>query len=111
MTHPVDVLAQVVSDLDVVLSDNTLAGLSDADRVRVLQAAGAVLRRVDAVVVETLGSTNPVDLAHGAGCRSVQELVQRTLLVDGPGAGRVVKAAGLVRRESSLVSGEWLPAR
>ncbi|MFB4351500.1 hypothetical protein RAC81_16930, partial [Microbacterium sp. CR_7] len=61
--------------------------------------------------METLGSTNPVDLAHGAGCRSAQELLQRTLLVDGPGAGRVVKAAGLVRRESSLVSGEWLPAR
>ena len=111
MTHPAETLAQVVSDLDAVLSDNTLAGVSDADRVRVLQAAGAVARRVDAVVVETLGSTNPVDLAHGAGCRSAQELVQRTLLVDGPGAGRVVKAAGLVRRESSLVSGEWLPAR
>ncbi|MFB4354680.1 hypothetical protein RAC69_16120, partial [Microbacterium sp. LS_15] len=100
MTYPVDVLAQVVCDLDAVLCDNTLAGVSDADRVRVLQAAGAVLRRVDAVVVETLGSTNPVDLAHGAGCRSAQELLQRTLLVDAAGAGRVVKAAGLVRRES-----------
>ncbi|MCM3779783.1 hypothetical protein [Microbacterium hydrocarbonoxydans] len=111
MTHPADVLAQVACDLDAVLSDDTLAGLSDADRVRVLQAAGAVVRRVEAVVVETLGSTNPVDLAHGAGCRSAQELVQRALLVDGAGAGRVVKAAGLVRRESSLVSGEWLPAR
>ncbi|WP_218838235.1 hypothetical protein, partial [Microbacterium sp. SZ1] len=66
MSHPAEMLAQVVSDLDAVLSDTALAGLSDADRVRVLQVAGAVARRVDAVVVETLGSTNPTDLAHGA---------------------------------------------
>ena len=51
MTHPADVLTQVASDLDAVLSDNTLASLSDADRVRVLQAAGAVARRVEAVVL------------------------------------------------------------
>ncbi|NKF33194.1 hypothetical protein HER21_42990, partial [Pseudomonas sp. BGM005] len=42
---------QVVADLDRVLSDDALAGLSDAERVEVLQAAGAAFRRVEAVVV------------------------------------------------------------
>ena len=47
-------LDQVVSDLDQVLSDDALAGLTDAERVEVLQAASAAFRRVEAVVVETI---------------------------------------------------------
>lgn len=104
-------LARVATDLDAVLCDDSLAGLTDAARVVVLQAAGKVLRRVGAVVVEAVATTDPVDLAHGAGCRSADELLQRTLLVDAAAAGRTVKAAGFTRRESSLVSGERLPAR
>ncbi|MEV4736388.1 MULTISPECIES: HNH endonuclease signature motif containing protein [unclassified Microbacterium] len=104
-------LARVATDLDAVLCDDSLAGLTDAARVEVLQAAGKVLRRVGAVVVETVATADPVDLAHGAGCRSANELLQRTLLVDAAAAARTVKAAGFTRRESSLVSGERLPAR
>ncbi|WP_144876456.1 HNH endonuclease signature motif containing protein [Microbacterium sp. 1.5R] len=111
MTHPAATLAQVASDLDAVLSGDALAGVSDVERLTVLQAAGAVLRRVEAVVVETLASTDTTELAHSAGCRTPRELLQRALLLDGPSAGRVVKAVGAVARESSPVSGEWLPAR
>lgn len=70
-----------------------------------------MLRRIEAVVVETVATADPVDLAHGAGCRTVNELLQRTLLVDAPAAARVVRAAGYLARETSLVSGERLPAR
>lgn len=111
MEEPLARLAQVASDLDAVLCGSSLAGLSDAARVDVLQRAGAVLRRVEAVVVETVATADPVDLAHGSGCRTVNELLQRTLLVDAPAAARVVKAAGYLARDTSLVSGERLPAR
>lgn len=111
MRSSIDALVQVASDLDAVLSDGSLVGASDAARVAVLQAAGAVLRRVEALVVETVATAHPVDLAHAAGCRSTNELLQRALLVDASASARLVRAAGFVRRDSSLVSGERLPAR
>ncbi|WP_431075223.1 hypothetical protein [Microbacterium phyllosphaerae] len=79
---------QVIADLDQVLSDDALAGLSDAERVEVLQAAGAAFRRVEAVVVETIASTDAVDFPHSTGCRTPNELLQRTLLTDVRGAER-----------------------
>lgn len=102
---------QVVSDLDRVLSDDALAGLSDAERVEVLQAAGAALRRIEAVVVETVASGDAVDFPHSSGCRTPNELLQRTLLTDVRGASRVEKVVGLARRDMNLVSGDRLPAR
>jgi hypothetical protein len=41
----------------------------------------------------------------------MNELLQRALLTDAPSASKIVKAADLVHREVSLVSGERLPAR
>ncbi|KQQ67254.1 HNH endonuclease signature motif containing protein [Microbacterium sp. Leaf320] len=102
---------QVVADLDRVLSDDALAGLSDAERVEVLQAAGAAFRRVEAVVVETIASTDAVDFPHSTGCRTPNELLQRTLLTDVRGATRVEKVVALIRRNVNLVSGDRLPAR
>jgi len=104
-------LDQAVACLDEVLSGTALAGLSDGERVGVLVSAGAAFRRVEAVVVETLASTDGAGLAHAAGCRSENELVQRTLLTDVSGATRVGRVAGLVHREVGLTSGERLPAR
>ncbi|WZO46494.1 HNH endonuclease [Microbacterium sp. LWH13-1.2] len=102
---------QVVADLDRVLSDDAIAGLSDAERVEVLQAAGAAFRRVEAVMVETIASTDAVDFPHSTGCRTPNELLQRTLLTDVRGASRFEKVVALVRRNVNLVSGDRLPAR
>ncbi|MCS3443272.1 HNH endonuclease signature motif containing protein [Microbacterium phyllosphaerae] len=102
---------QVVADLDRVLSDDALAGLTDDERVEVLQAAGAAFRRVEAVVVETIASGDAVDFPHSTGCRTQNELLQRTLLTDVRGATRVGKVFDLVRRDVNLVSGDRLPAR
>ncbi|MGN7949866.1 DUF222 domain-containing protein, partial [Microbacterium sp. 22215] len=101
---------RVIADLDMVLSDDALAGLSDADRITVLQGAGAAFRRVEAVIVETVATGDAADFPHAAGCRGMNELVQRMLRVDVRGASRVDRVVDLVRRPVSL-SGERMPAR
>ncbi|WP_372967789.1 DUF222 domain-containing protein, partial [Microbacterium sp.] len=111
MNSTVQRLDQVISDLSGVLCDDVLAGLSDADRVEVLQRAGAAFRRAEAVVVETLATADAVGFPHAVGCRNTTELLQRTVRVEVRSATRVGTTVTRVRRESSLVSGERLPAR
>ena len=110
MNNPLALLDQVVSDLDRVLGADGLGALSDADRMDVLRVAGDAFRRVEAVVVETTAGAEP-GFSDRFGCRSMYELLQRTLRVDAPGAARVVKAADLVHRDVGLTSGARLPAR
>ncbi|MCS3441965.1 HNH endonuclease signature motif containing protein [Microbacterium phyllosphaerae] len=110
MNSTAELLDRVIADLDAVLSDDALAGLSDADRVTVLQGAGAAFRRVEAVIVETIATGDAVDFPHAAGCRGLNELLQRTVRVDVRGASRVDTVVDLVRRPVSL-SGERMPAR
>ncbi|GAA1228895.1 hypothetical protein JOF42_000185 [Microbacterium phyllosphaerae] len=110
MNSTVGLLDRVVADLDTVLSDDALAGLSEADRITVLQGAGAAFRRVEAVIVETIATGDAGDFPHAAGCRGMNELVQRVLRVDVRGAARVDRVVDLVRRPVSL-SGERMPAR
>ncbi|MFE7195112.1 HNH endonuclease signature motif containing protein [Microbacterium oxydans] len=105
-----EALDRVVADLDAVLSAGQLAGLDDAARRDVLRGAGEALRRVEAIVVETTATAEP-RFAEATGCRSMNELLQRVLRVDAPGASRVVKATEAVRREVALTTGERLPAR
>ncbi|MCZ4302378.1 HNH endonuclease signature motif containing protein [Microbacterium oxydans] len=109
--HPLlESLDQLVTDLDRVLSSGGLAGQTDAGRMEVLRTAGEALRRVEAVIVEAVASTDQ-RFSDDFGCRSLNELLQRVLRLDAPGASRVVKSASAVRREVSLSSGERLPAR
>jgi len=103
-------LAQVAYDLRAVLSDDGLAGLSDAERAEVLRGFGEVSRLVDAGIVETV-ATADVEFGHRFGCRGMNELLQRALLTDAPSASKIVKAADLVHRDMNIVSGERLPAR
>ncbi|MBT2474305.1 hypothetical protein J7E68_06860 [Microbacterium sp. ISL-103] len=110
MNSTAELLGRVLTDLDAVLSDNVLAGLSDAERITVLQAAGAAFRRVEAVVVETVATGDMGDFPHAAGCRGMNELLQRTLLVDARGATLVDRVVDRVRRPVSL-AGERVPAR
>ncbi|MBO0982227.1 HNH endonuclease, partial [Microbacterium sp. SD291] len=81
-----------------------------AEKLTVLLGAGKALRLLEAVVVETVASAD-VDFANAFGCRNVNELLQRALLTDAPGASKVSKAADAVHREISVTSGERLPAR
>lgn len=104
-------LDRVVLDLDRVLGADALSALTDAGRLVVLSNAGEALRRVEAVVVETVATSDLVGLPNGAGCRSMNELLQRTLRVDSRAAAQVVKASRVVHRENDLTSGERLPAR
>jgi len=106
-----ELLDQVVSDLDRALGDDALAGMTDDERIAVIAAAGAVLRRAEAVVVEALATADAADLPHAAGCRSQNELLQRALAVDASAATRIGRVVGLVRRDVNLLSGERMPAR
>ncbi|MFJ4014724.1 DUF222 domain-containing protein [Microbacterium sp. NPDC090014] len=110
MNSTAELLDRVIADLDTVLSDDALAGLSDADRVTVLQGAGAVFRRAEAVIVETIATGDAADFPHSAGCRGLNELLQRAVSVDVRGASRVGRVVDLVRRPVSL-AGERMPAR
>ena len=112
-----EVLDQVVKDLDAVVRAGVVAGLSDAQKLDVLRAVGDVVRRAEALIVETVASVPARPAGSGDpafcgqfGCRSMSELLQRVLCTDVAGAGRVVKAARLVRREVDISSGGWLPA-
>ncbi|MFJ6532712.1 DUF222 domain-containing protein [Microbacterium sp. NPDC091662] len=118
MNNPGEVLEQVVIDLDAVLRSDAVAGMSDAVKMDLLRVAGEVQRRVEAVVVETVASVDARPAGSGEtgfcgkfGCRTMGELLQRVLRTDGSGAGRVVKAAAVMRREVELSSGARLPAR
>jgi hypothetical protein len=110
MNSTAALLDRVIADLDAVLSDDGLAALSDAERVTVLQGAGAAFRRAEAVIVETVATGDAVDFPHSAGCRGLRELLQRTVRVDVRGASRVDRVVDLVRRPLSL-AGERMPAR
>jgi len=110
MNSPVAVLEEVVSDLGGLVRADSTVGLSDAAKLAVLRSAGEALRLLEAVVVETVASVEP-GFEDPFGCRSMNELLQRALLTDAPGAARVTKAAKAVEREISLVSGERLQAR
>ncbi|WP_336642263.1 DUF222 domain-containing protein, partial [Microbacterium sp. USHLN272] len=118
MNSTAEVLDGVAADLAAVLRADVLAGLSDAEKMQVLRAAGEVARRVDAVIVETVGSVDQRPAGSGElafcgrfGCRTMNELVQRVLRTDAAGAARVVKAGKIVRRELDFSSGALLPAR
>lgn len=118
MNNPVEVLEQVVTDLGAVLRSDAVAGMSDAVKMDLLRVAGEVQRRAEAVVVEAVASVDGHPAGSGEagfcgkfGCRTMSELLQRVLRTDGPGAGRMLKAARAVRREVELSSGSRSPAR
>ncbi|PCE15205.1 hypothetical protein AUC47_14670 [Microbacterium sp. SZ1] len=110
-SRTLELLDQIASDLDRALGDDALAGLTDEERIAIIAAAGAVMRRVEAVVVEALATGDAVDLPHLAGCRSQNELLQRALAVDASAATRFGRVVDLVRRDVNLLSGERMPAR
>ncbi|HWS50718.1 MAG TPA: hypothetical protein VN241_06880, partial [Microbacterium sp.] len=111
-------LGRVVSDLGEVVRGDAVAALSDVEKMGRLRAIGEAQRLLDAMLVETAASVDGGPAVSGVGtfparfgCRNMNELLQRVLRVDAPGAARVVKAATLMHRETELTTGAPLPAR
>ncbi|PVE98620.1 HNH endonuclease signature motif containing protein [Microbacterium sp. TPD7012] len=109
MNSTAEIFDRVVPDVRGVLRADAVRVLSDAEKMELLRVAGDVQRVVDALVVETVASTD-VDFARSFGCASMNELLQRALRTDAAGAGRVVRAAKAVHRETEFTSGAPLPA-
>lgn len=109
MNSTAEIFDRVVPDVRGVLRADAVRVLSDAEKMDLLRVAGDVQRVVDALVVETVASTD-VDFARSFGCASMNELLQRALRTDAAGAGRVVRAAKAVHRETEFTSGAPLPA-
>jgi hypothetical protein len=109
MNSTTGTLDEVVIDLREVLCADEVRALPDAEKIDLLRAAGRLQRQVDALIVETVASTDP-EFPRSFGCRSMNELLQRLLRTDAVGAGRVVRAEKIVRRETELTSGAPLPA-
>lgn len=110
MNSPADALAQVAADLRDLLSGDVLAGLSDEARAEALAGLGEVSRLVDAGIVETV-ATADAEFGHRFGCRGMNELLRRAVLVEASTAARIIRAADAVHRDTSLVSGERMPGR
>lgn len=115
-------LAEVAADLAGVLADvvraDRIPGLSDAELMAALQAAGEARRRLDAIVVETVAELEARSaglrderLTTRQGCRNANELLQRVLGVDARDGARIITASAAVRRRIDIVSGAPLPAR
>lgn len=118
MNSPADILDQAASGLRDLLSAGAVALLPDADKMQLLRALGEVQRATEALIVETVASVDERRAGSGTvtfcsqfGCGSVGELLERALRTDAAGAGRVVKAAKLMRRDTEITTGAPLPAR
>jgi len=118
-TAPVREAGELLASLaDDVRAIDAIADCSDAELVELLQAFGALRRRVDALAAETVGEVlarsdgraREERLTVRAGAGTPHELVQRALLVDRAETGRVVAAAQGVRREA-LFDRSRRPAR
>ncbi|WP_159576527.1 HNH endonuclease signature motif containing protein [Microbacterium sp. 8M] len=93
-------------------------GLTGSELVSALQAAGAVRRRLDAVVTGLVGQVEDRDrrlsaerVSSTVGCRDVTELLRRSLRTDMGTARQFVRAARVTHRDVVLSTGDLLPAR
>lgn len=113
-----DLAAQVGDVVSAALAAGTVRGLSDADVLALLDTAGEIGRRADAVLVEataqvavrseTVATADRFTTRHG--CRTVAELVQRTARVSGQTARSVARAADAVAEPIALTTGAPMPA-
>ncbi|MDO8382896.1 MAG: DUF222 domain-containing protein [Microbacterium sp.] len=112
-----EVDAALAAALAPVFASDAVHEASDALVLEAMAVAGSILRRIEGFLVEATDvvrgrSEGPRDerMTTRAGCGSVSEVVQRTTRMSGASAGAIVRAAGVVHRERSMTSGEWLPA-
>lgn len=113
-----DLSAHADGVVEVLLAGDGPAALEDSDLMRMLALGGALLRRVEALLVEATGEVarrstmldRDIRLTTRLGCHDVGELVQRATLAAPATAARWQRAARSIAREASPSSGEWLPA-
>lgn len=118
----VDRLDRLAETLDEAVRDLIdgagLTMLDDAEIVQVLTIAGRLQRRVEGVFVEAVGQVGDRSASGDAdlrmttryGCRSTGELAQRATLAGPHTVARWARAAKAVHRETSMATGELLPA-
>jgi hypothetical protein len=112
-----ELVAHVDETIDAVHRDGLVAAASDADQAAALDLLGRLGRRVDSALIEIVSavtgrSESPVReerLTTRLGCRSVNELVQRTTRLGPQTAGRLERAARATRQGRSTFSGEPEP--
>ncbi|MFT4220274.1 MAG: DUF222 domain-containing protein [Microbacterium sp.] len=89
---------------------------TESQLVETLALAGQAQRRLDALLIETVGEVAARSasamredrMTSRFDCHDVNELVQRTTLVSASLASRYQRASKPVRREASIVTGELL---
>ncbi|GAA3907925.1 HNH endonuclease signature motif containing protein [Microbacterium invictum] len=108
-------LAAVACD---AVAGDALRALRDDDLLRVMSAAGDVLRRAEAVLIASTAHTEErseagveIKLTTRYGCRNTNELVQRATLVSAQRAAEVVRSAHAVQQHTIFSSGELAPAQ
>ena len=123
MNETIDALRDLASQLGGVVSGAldaaALRGWSDDEVMAVMDAAAALCRRAEAVIVEAAGevqnrSDSPVAaerMTTRFGCRNAREFVQRVTRVSGRTAGDYVRAGVAAAPTLSVLTGEVLPAR
>ncbi len=102
-----DLLDQAITGLHEALSDDAIAGLSEAEHAQILAKGGEALRLSEAVIVEAAASADS-SLPRTFGCRSMNELLRRATRVDAGQAARFLAAVEATRRVVSVTSGERL---
>lgn len=112
-----DALAVVAARM---FDEQVLQGASDSELMSALSSLGENLRRVEAALVATVAEVSARSPKTAAkterltvrqGCADVNELVRRATRVSRFTAGALVRAAEATGVETSIVSGEVLPAK
>jgi hypothetical protein len=106
-------LAEVV---DESMTGGALRIADEAALIHLLSTAGRTGRRLDSLLIEAVGeieirsSSGDRDdrMTTRLGCHDVSEVVERTTLCSRTTVGRLRRAAGAVRREVSITTGELL---
>lgn len=113
-----EVAARLAAVIDDAVRSDALTMTDDAALGEVLRAGGEVKRLVEALLIESVAEVEARSaglrderFTTRQGCRSTNELVQRTVGVDAPSGARLVKAAKAVRRHVDICTGAPLPAR
>src|SRR5690606_22394924 len=104
--------------VETAAAGGEIGSVSDAELVELLSVAGQVQRLLDGVLTEAIGeidarSDSPAReerLTTRFGCSDVPELIERTTRCSRSTATRYRRAAKATRPETSIVSGELLPA-
>ncbi|MFG6475883.1 DUF222 domain-containing protein [Microbacterium sp. P06] len=121
MTNPVAALRELDAALAAVvvgqLRDGDVRALDGDELLAVMDAAASVVRRAEALLVDTVGEVDArsdqrdvsVRMTTKYGCRSVRELAGRATRFGSRRAGDLVTAGRGVRRARALATGEVLP--